>query len=566
MLAQVDFVPVATPTVVWAGLVPLMVLGGGAVLLVMFRSVVKRLPTDYESWVTTALGPVTVVAAYVLGGVAGQDLPLSGVRSNVGDGWFYLGFLVVLAVSALLVWSLDIGLDTAFTVGVAVTTLSATWMLWGDRVMVDGAFNSIGEQLGVDGFSIVFTGIMAVAVGLTALLLDDYIEREGVGGVEMYVLLMLSAAGGVVMASANDLIVLFLGIETLSIAAYVLAAMHSKRLESLEAGLKYFVLGAFSSAFLLYGIAFVYGATGSTNLIAIRTFLDANTLTDDGMLLAGFGLMLVGLGFKVAAVPFHAWTPDVYQGAPTPVVAYMASAVKAAGFAALVRVFVVTFGAYRLDWQPAVYVLAILTLVTGSVLAVVQRDAKRMLAYSSISHAGFILVGVQAATSRGTAAVVFYALAYTFLVIGSFGVLTAVSGQGDRATTLEDLDGLADRRPALALAFTIFLLAQAGVPLTTGFVAKLEVIGAAVEAHSYWLALIAMLTATVSAFLYLRIVLAMYVGKSSEEALAAPRARIPTAVILVIGIAFVVTVGFGIIPDPIDQLARDAVPQLVASG
>jgi len=566
MFAQVDFVPVASPHLEWAGLMPLVILGGGAVLLVMFRSVVKRLPAEYENWVTTAMGPVAVIAAYLLGGVAGHDLPLSGIRSDAGDGWFYLGFVVVLAVAALLVWSLDIGLDTAFTVGVAFTTLTAAWMLWIDRITVDGAFNSIGDQLGVDGFSVVFTGIMAIAVGLTALLLDDYIDREGVGGVEMYVLLMLSAAGGVVMASANGLIVLFLGLETLSIAVYVLAAMHSKRLESQEAGLKYFVLGAFSSAFLLYGIAFVYGATGSTNLIAIRSFLDTTTLTDDAMLLAGFGMMLVGLGFKVAAVPFHSWTPDVYQGAPTPVVAWMASAVKAAGFAAMVRVFVVTFGSYRLDWQPAVYVLAILTLVTGSVLAVVQRDAKRMLAYSSISHAGFILVGVQAASARGTAAVVFYAAAYTFLVIGSFAVLTVVSGKGDRATTLDDLDGLADRRPALALAFTIFLLAQAGVPLTTGFVAKIEVIGAAVEARSYWLAITAMLTAVISSFLYLRIVLAMYVGKSSDEAMAAPRTRVPTAAILVIVIAFVVTVGFGIIPDPIDQLARDAVPQLVAAG
>jgi len=566
MLAQIDFVPVVSPNVEWAGLLPLLVLGGGAMLLVMFRSVVKRLPAEYDMWLTVALGPISIVVAYILGGVAGHDLPFNGLRADVGDVVFYIGFLVVLAVAELLIWSLDIGFDAAFTFGVSVVALVVTWALWIDRVMVDGAFNSIGDQLGVDGFALVFTGIMAIAVGLTALLLDGFIDREGIGGVEMYVLLMLSATGGIVMASANDLIVLFLGIEALSIAVYVLAAMHSKRLESLEAGLKYFVLGAFSSAFLLYGIAFVYGATGSTNLIDIRSFLDANTLTDDAMLLAGFGLLLVGLGFKVAAVPFHSWTPDVYQGSPTPVVAWMASAVKAAGFAALVRVFVVTFGSYRLDWQPAVYVLAILTLVTGSVLAVVQRDAKRMLAYSSISHAGFILVGVQAASARGTAAVVFYAASYTFLVIGSFAVLTVVSGKGDRATTLEDLDGLADRRPALAMAFTIFLLAQAGVPLTTGFVAKIEVIGAAVEARSYWLALTAMVTAVISAFLYLRIVLAMYVGKSSEKALEDARTRIPTAAVLVIVIAFVVTVGFGIIPDPIDQLARDAVPQLVAAG
>ncbi len=566
MFAQVDVVPVETPEVIWAGLIPIIALAGGAMLLVMFRSVVKRLAPKFESPATTAIGPVSVVVAYVLGGVAGHDLPFDGVRADLGDGWFYLGFAAVLAVSALLVWTLDIGLDAAFTLGVSVVALTATWMLWIDRTTVDGAFNSIGDQLGVDGFSLVFTGIMAVAVGLTALLLDDYIDQEGVGGVEMHVLLMLSAAGGVVMASANGLIVLFLGLETLSIAVYVLAAIHTRRIESQEAGLKYFVLGAFSSAFLLYGIAFVYGATGSTNLIAIRDFLDTNTLLDDAMLLAGFGMLLVGLGFKVAAVPFHAWTPDVYQGSPTPIVGYMASAVKAAGFAAIVRVFMVTFGAYRLEWQPAVYVLAILTLGLGSILAVVQRDTKRMLAYSSISHAGFILVGVQAASDRGIAAVVFYAAAYSFLVIGSFAVLTVVSGPGDRATSLEDLDGLASRRPALAFAFTIFLLAQAGVPLTTGFVAKFEVIAAAVEARSYWLAIVAMFTAVISAFLYLRIVLAMYVGTSSDEVLARPKRRVPTAAVLVIGIAFVVTIGFGLVPDPIDQMARDAVPQLVAAG
>ena len=247
----------------------------------------------------------------------------------------------------------------------------------------------------------------------------------------------------------------------------------------------------------------------------------------------------------------------------------MASAVKAAGFAALVRVFVVTFAPYSADWTPTVAVLAMLTLLVGSVLAIVQRDVKRMLAYSSISHAGFILVGVEAASGRGTAAVVFYAAAYAFMVIGSFGVLTVVSGTGDRKTSLDDLDGLAARRPALALALTIFLLAQAGVPLTTGFVAKFEIIGAAVEVRSFWLAVVAMVSAVVSAFLYLRIVLSVYLGSPDEDSEVPDDAvaeRVHPAAGLAIGIALAVTVGFGLIPGPIDQLATEAIPQLFASG
>ncbi len=567
MFGQIDVLPVDTPQVVWAGLIPLIVLGAGALLLVMFRSVVKRLPADVEQQAVTLVGPATVLGMWIAGGYAGDDVPFAGVRDDVGEPVFYIGLIVVMVVAALLVRSMEIGFDAAVTAGIGLSALSATWVLWDSRVTAvgefasTGPFNAIGDQFGVDCCSLVITGVIAASVVLVAFLLDDYLRAEGLDGPEMYVLMLLSAAGGVVMAGANDLIVLFLGIETLSIAVYVMAAMHVRRSESQEAGLKYFVLGAFSSAFLLYGIAMIYGATGSLNLVDIRLFLDDRLLVTDGLLMAGFALLLVGLGFKVAAAPFHAWTPDVYQGAPTPVVAFMASAVKAAGFAAMVRVFVVTFGGYADDWQPAVYALALLTLVVGAVLAVVQRDAKRMLAYSSISHAGFILVGIQAASSEGTAAVAFYAVAYTFLVIGSFGVLTVVSGPGDRGTSLDDLDGLAARRPVLAFTFTVFLLAQAGVPLTSGFVAKFEIIGAAVEARSFWLAVAAMVTAVVSAFLYLRIVLSMYLGESSAD--SGPAGRIHPAATLALGIALVVTIGFGVVPGPLDELARDAVPRLV---
>ena len=322
---------------------------------------------------------------------------------------------------------------------------------------------------------------------------------------------MLSASGGIFMAKANDLIVVFLGLEILSIALYVLAGYHRRRSQSQEAAIKYFVLGSFSSAFFLYGIALTYGATGSTNITEIGRFLQGTTLTT-GVLLGGVALLLVGLGFKVAAVPFHMWTPDVYQGSPTPVAGFMAAAAKTAGFAALLRIFYVGFGTLRLDWQPMIWALAVLSLVVGSVLAVVQSDVKRMLAYSSISHAGYVLIGLQAATDQGIAASLFYLLAYTFMILGSFAVVTLVGRRGDGAHALDDYRGLAKDRPGLALAFTAFLLAQAGVPFTAGFLAKFGVIAAAVEARSYAIAIIAMVAAVIAAFLYLRVIVAMYMA------------------------------------------------------
>ena len=533
MLAQVlaQITPVAPPQYSLAGLSPLIILAVGAFGLIMFRSVIKRLPEPVERIATIAVGPATVAVAWVVAGLVGNDLPLTNLRSDIGMLGFVVICALVLVVAGLFVATMRVGFDAIFTAGTGLVALAAIAELWNDHHratwpvdfidrpvgLLGNPVGAIGDQFSFDGFSLVVAGVIVSAVALCALLLDEYLRREGIDGPEMYVLMMLSAAGGVVMAGAGDLIVLFLGLETLSIPVYVMAALHVRRSESLEAGLKYFVLGAFSSAFLLYGMALVYGATGSLNLVEIRAYFASVVILDDAMLLAGLAMLLVGLGFKVAAVPFHAWTPDVYQGAPTPVVAFMASAVKVAGFAALVRVFVVTFAQYRLDWQPAVYALAVLTLLVGAVLAIVQHDVKRMLAYSSISHAGFILVGVQAASHRGTAAVVFYLAAYTFMVIGTFGVLTVISGRGDRKTSLDDLDGLGARRPALALALTIFLLAQAGVPLTTGFVAKFEIIGAAVEMRSFWLAVIAMVSAVVSAFLYLRIVLSVYLGSPAVD-------------------------------------------------
>ena len=323
MLAQLTE-PVARPDIVWQGVLPLLILGGGALVLILFRSLIKALPAAVVDNAVPVIGGLTVIAMWVAAGYAEGEVPFSGLRDDVGEPAFYIGLAVVVALAAWFARYLRLGLDAALTAMIGLAALAATWSLWNERFQTEGPFNSIGDQITVDGFALVFTGVIASAVVLVAFLLDDYLRREGIDGVEMYVLMLFSAAGGVVMASANDLIVLFLALETLSIAVYVMAAMHVRRSESIEAGLKYFVLGAFSSAFLLYGIALVFGATGSTNLVEIRSFLDSTVLLENGLLMGGFAMLLVGLGFKVAAAPFHAWTPDVYQGAPTPVVAYMA--------------------------------------------------------------------------------------------------------------------------------------------------------------------------------------------------------------------------------------------------
>ena len=507
--------PITTPHVAWRALVPFLVLVGGASLLLVAGALTRR-------------------------------RPVRGVYS----------------------------LFTVVTAGAAIVTAIPLWreVQDGDR----GPFRAVAGAISVDGFSVFLTVVICASVILAALLADGYLRRERMDGSELYVLTLLSASGGVIMASANDLIVLFLGLEVLSIAVYVLAAMHVRRVESQEAAMKYFVLGAFSSAFFLYGIALVYGATGTTNLGEIfgashvslvsggNVVAQLTAREPTALMLAGFALLLVGFGFKVAAVPFHSWTPDVYQGAPSPSVAYMASGVKAAGFAGLLRVFVTAFAAYSADWRPYVYALAVATLLVGSVLAVVQTDVKRMLAYSSISHAGFVLVGVQAASDRGVAGALFYLVAYTFMVAGSFGVVTLVGQRGDSHHSLDDYKGLSARRPLLALAFTVFLLAQAGVPLTAGFFAKFYVLSAAVASRSYALAVVAMVSAVIAAFLYLRIIVAMYMSGDEAEAAGAapagPRPRVPFAAGLALTICVGFTVVFGFLPSPVDHASRDAVP------
>ncbi len=493
--------PLPVPNIDWVSISPELCLFAAALAIVMLRSIVRRSPRVFD--------------ASLLIAVAG--IAASGVCTAV-------------------VWHV---------------------------VRQDGPYQAISGMVAVDGFSVFIRVVVLIATLLSVLLSSVYLVRERLDGPEYLALMLLSAAGMMIMAAANDLVVVFLALEILSIALYVLAAFDRRRLESQEAGLKYFVLGAFSSAIFLYGIALTYGATGTTSLTGIATFLAANNLGHVGILDAGFAFLLVGLGFKVAAAPFHMWAPDVYEGAPTPVTAFMASATKAAAFAALLRIFVGTFPLYGVDWRPAVWGLAVVSLVVGTVAAVVQTDVKRMLAYSSISHAGFALIGVQVATRDGTSAALFYLLVYAFMVIGAFGVIGVMATKGDRSHDLGDYKGLSSRQPLLAGLLTVFLLAQAGVPLTGGFVAKLGVFKAAVDVGQYPLVLIALLASVVGAFVYLRIVVTMYGTAADEPVAARVVVDFPTRAVLTISATAIVVLG--VLPGFAIDFARDATLLLVGA-
>jgi NADH-quinone oxidoreductase subunit N len=426
------------------------------------------------------------------------------------------GAVVLLAVASLVRRPLRVPVATVATVVISGGALGVALWQWND-VAQHGAHTYVAHAVVMDGFSVLVTILVAIAMLLSALVADGYLRREGMAGAEFHVLAMVSASGAMLMAMANDLIIVFLGLEILSIALYVLTAFNYRRASSGEAALKYFILGGFSSAIFVYGIALTYGATGSTNLTQIADFLSKNVVLTNGLLLAGLSLMLVGFAFKIAAVPFHMWTPDVYQGAPSPVTGFMSAVAKAGAFAALLRVLVSSFGVVSTDWRPVAYGLAVLSLVLGAFVALRQRDVKRMLAYSSINHAGFILLGVVAGTARGVSSSLYYLFVYMFMVIGSFAVVTVLGREGDGDHDLSRYRGLAGRQPVLALAFAVLLLAQAGAPFTTGLWAKVQVVFAVIDAGAVPLGAIAMVSAVVAAYFYLRVAVLMYAGGELGE-------------------------------------------------
>jgi NADH-quinone oxidoreductase subunit N len=486
-------------------------------------------------------------------------------QSFVGPAidWYRLSNILVIlggALVLLLVGSLTPKWPRGmYALGAAVTTGASavlTALLWRD--LGEGqSIALVGNALTLDHFGLLSTFVMTVSVLLVSLVVNDHLEREGEDGPEVYGLMLSALIGGIIMVLANDLLVLFLGLETLSLAFYLLVASSRKRSTSGEAGLKYFILGGFASAFFLYGIALIFGVAGSTNLPKVADGLARlNVGTSDSMVLAGVALLLVGFAFKVSLVPFHVWTPDVYQGAPTPITALMASVGKVAAFSALARVFLTGLSGRADDWAPAVYALAVVTLVVGSVVAVVQTDVKRMLAYSSISHAGFILVGLEAAThtsdrttSLGLNSISSYLMIYSFITIGLFSVVSVVEGKEN--IHLDSFNGLGRSNPVLSLAMTAFLLAQAGMPVTSGFIAKFGIVQAAVEAGNIPLSILSMSASVIAVYPYLRLVSRMWLdGTCRVDTEVGLGSRIATF------LAFASLFVFGLWPDLIMALFR----------
>ena len=389
---------------------------------------------------------------------------------------------------------------------------AAAWWLWWHTARAIGA----PAMIAVDDFRFVADWLLLGTAALTVLVSFDYLERERLLVPEYHALLLFATLGMMLMVGGEDLMVVFLGLELMSVAVYALAGINRHSPAAAEAALKYFLLGAFASGFLLYGIALVYGATATTNLSQIGVQVRILGLEDSPMLLIGLGLLLVGFGFKVAAVPFHMWAPDVYDGSPTPVTGYMATAVKAAAFAALLRVLGEAFGGVA-AWHQIVWWLAVATMVVGNLVALAQQTVKRMLAYSSIAHAGYLLVAVATGTSAGSAAFIFYLVAYTLTTLAAFALLAAKGRDGERDVRIDDLAGLGTRRPWLAFALAVCMLSLLGFPGTAGFIGKWYILVAATAAGQLRLAAILVLTSVISAGYYLPVIMAMYMQPEPFE-------------------------------------------------
>jgi NADH-quinone oxidoreductase subunit N len=445
-------------------------------------------------------------------------------------------------------------------------TVTVAAIISGFGVLVAGAANSPLRLLNesafsglvcLDSYTWFFNLLILLATGLTVLASVRYLSDDEPGAYEYFVLLLFAGAGMMFMVSGNHLLTIFVGLETLSISIYVLAGIIPKNPKSSESALKYLLLGAFSSGIFLYGAALLYGSAGSAGLPALSKYLKSGSVSP--MALAGMGLLAAGFAFKVAAVPFHMWTPDVYEGAPTPITGYMSVGVKAAAFAAFVRVFFDGLGAMQVEWSQILWVLAVLTMILGNLAALVQNNIKRMLAYSSIAHAGYILIGMVAGTKLGSAGVLYYLLAYTFTNIGAFGVVALVGRKGEANVLIDDYRGLAKSNPMLALVMSIFLFSLAGIPPTAGFVGKFQIFSAAIAKGYIWLVIIGALTSAASVYYYFRVVMKMYmeVPETTPASL-----EFSPSMILTLGIAVVGVLYIGIFPTTYLNLALESVKPL----
>jgi NADH-quinone oxidoreductase subunit N len=469
--------------------------------------------------------------------------------------------MLALALTAVLVMLLDLlpprdrkdHLGYVGLLGVLVA-LILSLNLWNVDVR---AFRGM---VALDRYALFFNLVIGYATGLVLLLAMDYIRRQNVDTGEFYILVLFSAVGMMLMAAAADLIVIFLALETMSLSLYVLAGFFRARPEAGEASMKYFLLGAFASGFFLYGIALIFGATGSTNLDRIANAIAAGAGRDP-LFVIGAGLLLVGFGFKISSVPFHLWTSDVYEGAPTAVTAFIATGSKAAAFAALLRVLLASVRQAPLEWGLLLWVLAALSMTVGNVIAIAQSNLKRMLAYSSIAHVGYMLVGVAAGGALGNGSVLFYLLVYTFTTAGAFGVILLLERNSQEAVNLEDYAGLAARHPLMALVLSVFLLSLIGIPPTAGFVGKFYLFGAAVRAGYVWLAVIGVLNSALAAYYYLRLIVYMYMREPDGGGATVAVPSFSGSLALVVAVWGVVQLG--VLPAPLLDLAQAAVVPLL---
>ena len=509
-----ELAPISAPHFEYGALSPMLVVFGAATLGVLVEAFARRSARP-QLQVTVALGGLLAALAAVIAFAANghKGLKIQGAVSIDGPTLFLQGTILLLAIGGVL-------------------------------MMAENRIDPAGDA---------FAPMASAQPGSAE---ERAATAAGWRQTEVFPLAMFAVGGMLLFPAANDLLTMFIALEVLSLPLYLMSGLaRRRRLISQEAALKYFLLGAFSSAFFLFGVAFLYGYSGSLSLSAIGA-ATGSTIGQEPLLLIGIALVAVGLLFKIGAAPFHSWTPDVYQGAPTPVTGFMAACTKVAAFGALLRVFYVGLGGVRWDWRPMMWAVAILTMVVGSVLAITQTDVKRLLAYSSIAHAGFILVGVLAIDSQGLSASLFYLVTYGFTTIGAFAVVTLVRDSAGEATHLSQWAGLGKRSPLVASVFALFLLALAGIPLTSGFTGKFAVFSAAAGGGATPLVVVGVLASAVAAFFYVRVIVLMFF---SEPAVDGPTVAVPSVfTTAAVSLGVVVTVLLGIVPQPLLDLAGHA--------